>query len=301
MFNSLSLFSSISLGCSIGYGLGGASRQIKICLTESKESLEDNVRTFVFKDRDRTIQVTHVESGDKLDDRAIIKCDSKKYIFKLTETGGQLIATCGLFPNISFVFSICGHGRVMCSQLSLSGRSYLSVDSVSVDKETGCIEFDSFGMELDKHHVNWRGMTGFMKQQMAAAFLIHAYDSVGSFEKIPPFVYSDLTVLADRYNGALIFHYAGREHVVCARGCVNHTVEVTCGGAMGRHVRYVMLLPDRSERNIFTVVKYVNHQEEETFTMEADNRSIVVTKANDTVFEYNYSIESSRVIFSKEM
>lgn len=301
MFNSLSLFSSISLGCSIGYGLGGASRQIKICLTESKESLEDNVRTFVFKDRDRTIQVTHIESEDRLSDRAIINCDNKKYIFKLTETGGQLIATCGLFPNISFVFSVCGHGRVMCSQISLSGRNYLSVDTVSVDKETDMIEYDSFGMELDKHHVNWRGMTAFMKQQMAAAFLIHAYDSAGSFESIPDLTYSDLTVLANRYSGALIFHYDGREHVVCARGCVNHTVEITCGGTMGRFVRYVMMLPDRNERNIFTVVKYVNNNEEETFVMEVDNNGIVVIKGDDTVFEYKYTIESTRVIFSKEI
>lgn len=301
MFNSLSLFSSISLGCSIGYGLGGASRQIKICLTEAKESLEDNVRTFVFKDRDRTIQVTHIESGDKLDDRAIITCDGKKYIFKLTETGGQLIATCGLFPNISFVFSICGHGRVMCSQLSVNGRNYLSVDTVAVDKETGMIEYDSFGMELDKHHVNWKGVTSFMKQQMAAALLIHAYDSCGSFEQIPDLIYGDLTVLANRYSGALIFHYKGLEHVVCVRGCVNHTVEITCGGTMGRFIRYVMLLPNRNERNIFTIVKYVNGEETEQFVMDVDNHRIIVMRDNDVVFEYKYTIESTRVAFSKEI
>ena len=189
----------------------------------------------------------------------------------------------------------------MCSQLSLTGRNYLSVDTVAVDKETGMIEYDSFGMELDKHHVNWKGVTSFMKQQMAAAMLIHAYDSCGSFEQIPDLIYSDLTVLANRYSGALIFHYKGLEHVVCVRGCVNHTVEITCGGTMGRFIRYVILLPNRNERNLFTVVKYVNGEETEQFVMDVDNHRIVVICDNDVVFEYKYNIESTKVAFSKEI
>lgn len=296
MFNSLSLFASISLGCSMGYGLGGSSRQIDAVLTEVKESVCDESRTFFFRDGERSIIITHISNENE--DKTIIEVDKKKYIFKLASKNEQLIATCALFPGMSFIYSMCGEMRLLCRHISNNGRCFISVDSISHLHAT-TVKFESFGMELIEGHVNWRNTSSFMKKQLTMAFIIHGYDKVGDFSKLNNFSYEDLTVLTDYCNGLLLFNSENTEHVICVRGCLNHSVDVICNGGVRDRKRYNVILPDRHDRNAFSITKWEGPTERESFTVIIDDGYLTI-HGDYRSYEYKYFIDKSRVVLSEQ-
>ncbi len=297
MFNSLSLFSSISLGCSIGYGLGGASRQIEAKLAEKKEHITEKERSFFFTDRDKNITITHREC-DSFHDQTIVNIDGKKYIFDLKQRDSQVIATCNLLHGVSFVYILCGDARVLCSQISANGRCFISVDTVSYGGESGLIDFKSFGMTLSEEHANWKRMTSFMKNQLVIAFLLHEYDQHHDFGLIDAVNYKEVTALVDYCNGLLLFDRTGQGHAVCVRGCLNHSVDILCGGGIRDCKRYNMILPDRYDRNTYTVTRWIGNEEKETFDIViADGMITVLIKPSK--YEFRYSISKDNVVFNK--
>ena len=298
MFNNLSLFASISLGCSIGYGLGGYSRQISSILTEQEEIFNDRTRTFVFTDNDKTIRIDHIE-GENKNDQAIIHYDGKEYLFELTEENDQLHATCDLIPNMEFIYSACGSGHILCSQLSASGRCFVAVDTITCKTNGKSFIFESFGMEVDCSHENWKGVSNFMKKQIVISLLLHEVTKYAFLDGITDFVCGDLSLFSDRYNAAAVFHANHMEHIVCVRGCTNHTVEVTCGGTFRTKVRYVIFLPNRSEKDIFTVYRYVNDKEDEANLSFVFEDNVVTLHYKDECVAFKFVVEKDNVTYTR--
>ena len=298
MFNNLSLFASISLGCSVGYGLGGYSRQISSMLSEQKEIFSDNIRTFIFTDNDKVIQIDHIEEKDG-NDKAVVHCDGKEYVFVLVEENGQLTATCDAIPGMQFVYSACGAGRMLCSQLSASGRCFVSVDTVTHKPNGKSFLFESFGMEVSYDHENWKGVSNFMKKQIVISLLLHEVTKYSFLDGIKDFTCGDLSLFADRFNAAAVFHNENMEHVVCMRGCTNHTVEVTCGGTFKTNIRYTVLLPNRSEKDIFSVYRYVNDKEDEESMSFIFEDNVVTIHYKGECVAFTFSVEKDKIVYKR--
>ena len=138
-----------------------------------------------------------------------------------------------------------------------------------------------------------------MKKQIVISLLLHEVTKYSFLDGIKDFTCGDLSLFSDRYNAAAVFHSDNMEHVVCVRGCTNHTVEVTCGGTFRTNIRYTILLPNRSEKDIFSVYRYVNDKEDEESMSFVFEDNIVTIHYKGECVAFAFSVEKDKIVYNR--